>query len=85
MTKKYSKSSAYKLTFIILFSIEISLLFFYIYDSILIYIFKANINIVNDIWNFLYSILIMLLIIIAALYDIYKNYLLKIKDIIENI
>jgi hypothetical protein len=74
MTKKYSKSSAYKLTFIILFSIEIGLLFFYIYDSILIYIFKANINIVNDIWNFyLYFILIMLLIIIAALYDIYKK------------
>jgi hypothetical protein len=74
MTRKYNKSSAYKLTFIILFSIEIGLLFFYIYDSILIYIFKANINIVNDIWNFyLYFILIMLLIIIAALYDIYKK------------
>jgi len=53
---------------------EISLLFFYIYDSILIYIFKANINIVNSIWNFyLYFILIILLIIIAALYDIYKK------------
>jgi hypothetical protein len=74
MTRKYSKSSTYKLTFIILFSIEIGLLFFYIYDSILIYIFKANINIVNDIWNFyLYFILIILLIIIAALYDIYKK------------
>ena len=73
MTRKYSRSSAYKLTFIILFSIEIGLLFFYIYDSILIYIFKANINIVNIIWNFyLYFILIMLLII-AALYDIYKK------------
>jgi len=74
MTRKYSRSSAYKLTFIILFSIEIGLLFFYIYDSILIYIFKANINIVNSIWNFyLYFILIMLLIIITALYDIYKK------------
>jgi hypothetical protein len=51
---------------------------------ILIYIFKANINIVNRIWNFyLYFILIILLIIIAALYDIYKKYLLKIKDIVE--